>query len=160
MVIRSALIHRGWCPGLGGGDHAWVPTAPVPSCPQSCPVQLFFSFFAVRPRAERSRWGPPSRPSRVKEMFSAPALKLQRIGAIPPWRRAPPSLLGPVPGADHSRAARLGLRLWPPPSIQGRGEGRKEREEKREGEGGGGPGRQGWGGCTTRALLQSPPLFL
>lgn len=151
------------------------PYSPGPGLPTNLTVPCSCSFLSLQSgRGQREAGGAHSlaglgRPSGVKEeMSSAPALKLQRIGATPPWRRAPPSLLGPVPGVDHSRAARLGLRLWPRPSTQGRGEGRKEREERREGEGGGGPGPRGVGRVHHAGIppvpaplpLRDPPFLL
>lgn len=70
------------------------------------------------------------------------------------------------PGAAHSRAVALGLRLWPPPSTPGGGvggRGKEAGEKGAEGEGREPTGGEGRGGTATPqrlALLSLPHRLL
>lgn len=94
---------------------------------------------------------------KAPEKSSVPAQNSSELGRPHPGEGLSPSLLRPVPGADHSRAALLVLRLWPRPSTQGR------RGEEGEGGGQGGPwrlrGARG-GGCRAGHSFSPRPSSL
>lgn len=138
---------------------------PRPAHELAGPVQLLLFFLYSQAQGRAKPAGPiPSPPALDagpelrKELSSNPALKLQRTGATPPRRGAPPSLLGLSLGLITH-----GQRGWGSDS----GHGHPHGEEERGGKGGKRGGRQrreegqatGGGRCTARALLQSTPLF-
>lgn len=53
----TALMDRGWCPGLGGGDHAWAPTVPAPSCPRTCGSRAVVTFLSLQSGPGQSEAG-------------------------------------------------------------------------------------------------------
>lgn len=158
-ILSSKTRDRVWCPGLGE-PRMGLQSPPRPACPGTWLFRAAELFFlcsyaqgreSLRGPALCGPWTCPG--GKTPEKSFVPAQNSSELGRPHPGEGLSPSLLRPVPGADHSRAALLVLRLWPRPSTQRRGEGKKGREEGREG----GPwrlrGAGGRGGVSRRAFL-------